>query len=128
MAFFGAPFQARGPPSTGCPSGPGIVRGLEQLSKEGDSPQVGGGVGTGDAFMANVAEGEVSDFTIIGDVVNTAARLQGAAASGEVIVLEETYQSVADLFPGALRRSLDLKGKAEPVAVRVLESKAGRQG
>jgi len=62
---------------------------------------------------------------IMVDVVNTAARLRGAAASGEVIVLEETYQAVADLFLGAPQRSLELKGKAEPVAARVLSSRVG---
>ena len=53
---------------------------------------LGGGVATGEVFMGNVGEGEVRDFTVIGDVVNVAARLQGAAASGEVLVTEETYQ------------------------------------
>jgi adenylate cyclase len=126
MAFFGAPFRPENHPRRAVQAALEIVGGLEQLAEEGDSLQVGGGVGTGEAFMGNVAEGEVRDFTIIGDVVNTAARLQGAAASGEVIVLEETYQAVADLFSGAPQRSLDLKGKAEPVAVRVLSSRVGR--
>ena len=70
--------------------------------------------------MGNVGEGEVRDFTVIGDVVNTAARLQGLAGPGEVVVTEKTYRSVAAQFPNAPRRSVELKGKAEPVVVRVL--------
>ena len=53
----------------------------------------------------------------IGDVVNTAARLQGAARPGEVVVMEETYRSVAAQFPDAPQRRLELKGEAEPVAL-----------
>ena len=70
--------------------------------------------------MGNVGEGEVRDFTVIGDVVNTAARLQGEAQPGEVLVTEDTYQAVAPRFQGATPRILHLKGKEGPVAVRVL--------
>ena len=90
------------------------------MAEDGDSLHVGGGVATGQALMGNVGEGEVRDFTVIGDVVNTAARLQAAAQPGEVVVTEETYRSVADQFPGAPQRTLELKGKTEPEVVRLL--------
>ena len=89
--------------------------------------EVGAGVGTGMALVGNVAEGEIADFTVIGDVVNTTARLQGAAAAGEVLVTEETYAWVVDQFPDAPAKDLTLKGKAEPVAARVLLA-AGASG
>ena len=60
------------------------------------------------------------DFTVIGDTVNTAARLQEAALPGEVLVAEETYKAVAPHFPDAPHRILDLKGKAGEVTIRVL--------
>ena len=92
------------------------------MGERSESLRVGGGVGTGQAFMGNVGEEGVRDFTIIGDVVNTTARLQGEALPGEVIVMEETYRQVADEFPDAPQRSLELKGKAEPVLARVLQA------
>ena len=82
--------------------------------------QVGAGIATGEAFVGNVGEGEVKDYTVLGDTVNVAARLQGAAAAGEILVTQETYASVASQFPNALRRELELKGKREPVVARVI--------
>ena len=122
MAFFGTPFRPKDHPQRAVQATLDIVAGVEAMGKDGNSLRVGGGVGTGEAFVGNVAEGEVRDFTIIGDVVNTTARLQGTAQAGEVLVMEETYQAVANEFPDAPQRSLELKGKAEPVIVRVLRA------
>ena len=120
MAFFGVPFQVEDHPRRAVRAALDIVAGVETLVEDKDSLRVGGGVGTGEAFVGNVAEGEMRDFTLIGDVVNTAARLQGESGPGEVLVLEETYEPIASEFPDAPQRTLELKGKADPVAVRVL--------
>jgi adenylate cyclase len=125
MAFFGAPFCPDDHPQRAVRAALEIVAGVEAMAQGPDSPSgllVGGGVGTGEAFMGNVAEGEVRDFTVIGDVVNTAARLQGAAQPGEVLVMEETYRTVATQFPDAPQRTLELRGKAAPVAAWVLRA------
>ena len=57
---------------------------------------------------------------MLGDTVNVAARLQGAAASGEVLVTEETYGHVDSEFPNAPCRELDVKGKIDLVRARVI--------
>lgn len=62
----------------------------------------------------------MTDYTVLGDMVNVAARLQGAAASGEILVTEETYAYVESGFPNANRRELELKGKSELVRARVI--------
>jgi len=49
----------------------------------------------------------------VGDVVNVAARLQGEAAGGEILISARLAERLAEL-PGE-RLELDLKGKAEPV-------------
>jgi class 3 adenylate cyclase len=41
--------------------------------------------------------------------------LTAVAGAGEVLVDAETYAAVLDLYPGAERRELELKGKAQPV-------------
>ena len=120
MAFFGAPFRPDDHAQRAVQAALQIVGEVEAMAEGSDALYVGGGVGTGRAFVGNVGEQEVQDFTIIGDVVNTTARLQGAADSGEVLVMEATYQAVAGQFPNAPQRTLELKGKAEPVMVRVL--------
>jgi adenylate cyclase len=64
---------------------------------------------------------DVKDFTAIGDVVNTAARLQSEAQSGQMVMSERFYERVAGRYPNARAVELDLKGKAEPVAARIVD-------
>ena len=81
---------------------------------------VGVGVHTGVAYVGTVGLGHERDFTALGDAVNVAARLSSVAAAGEVLVSEEAYrQAGLDLGETELRR-LELKGKSEPIDVRVL--------
>ena len=122
MAFFGAPYRVDDHPQRAVRAALEIVSRVETVAEESEALQVGGGVGTGQAFVGNVAEGEIKDFTVIGDVVNTAARLQGEAQPGEVLLMEETYGPVADQYPDAPQRTLELKGKAAPVVARVLQA------
>ena len=120
MAFFGAPFPVKDHERRAVRAALDIVSGVEAMAEGSDSLSVGAGIGTGEVFMGNVAQGEVRDFTVIGDVVNTAARLQGEARPGEVLLMEETYRPLAAQFPNAEKRTLELKGKEEPLVVRVL--------
>ncbi|MEO8456887.1 MAG: adenylate/guanylate cyclase domain-containing protein [Chloroflexota bacterium] len=75
----------------------------------------------GNAFVGNVGEGVVKDFTAIGDAVNTAARLQGQAKPGQMVMSERVYEHTAGRYPNAPAVKLDLKGKAEPVAARIVD-------
>ena len=79
------------------------------------------GLDYGRPFVGNVGSGEVKDFTAIGDVVNTAARLQSAAADGE-IVLSSRLMEVAEARLPQARPTLDLKGKAEPEQAFVVKT------
>lgn len=57
---------------------------------------------------------------MLGDTVNVAARLQGAAAAGGILDTEETYSHVESEFPNAPCRELELKGKRDLVRSRVI--------
>lgn len=87
--------------------------------------ELGIGLDFGTAFVGNVGSGEVKDFTAIGDVVNTAARLQAAAASGEIVISRRLYNRAGVQTAGAERRELSLKGKSESeiVMVRRIDSR-----
>lgn len=83
--------------------------------RQGPWLTVGAGICSGDQFMGNVGGGGFKDFTAMGDVTNTAARLQGLAQGGEIGLCQLTYEAVADEYPDAEERALELKGKELPV-------------
>jgi adenylate cyclase len=86
---------------------------------------LGVGLDVGQAFVGNVGAGEVKDFTALGDVVNTASRLQSAAEPGQIVMSERLF---GRLTPGsftARAETVELKGKREAEPVRVLEAANG---
>ncbi|MGH2626855.1 MAG: adenylate/guanylate cyclase domain-containing protein, partial [Anaerolineales bacterium] len=88
---------------------------------------VGVGIHTGPAFVGVVGgpeEGSPKDFTALGDHVNIAARLASQAGAGEILISDAAH-TAAGLNLGELEsRQLELKGKDEPTAVRVLRVSA----
>ena len=91
--------------------------------------RVGVGLDVGHAYVGNVGSGEVKDFTALGDVVNTASRLQSEASAGQIVISERLCTRLSEGVADATTRSLELKGKSEPEAVRVVDlgARAGAQ-
>jgi adenylate cyclase len=114
MAFFGAPLNSDDHPRRAVMTALEIIREVATIAAK-DKLNIGIGISTGIAFVGNAGIAGVSDYTVLGDTVNIAARLQSAAAPGEVLIFQETYRQVKTDFPRAARRELDLKGKSEPV-------------
>ena len=79
---------------------------------------VGAAVHTGDAFVGSTgAGGAVNDFTALGDVVNTTARLVSEAAAGEVLVSIQAAMA-GHLDSSSLEhRTLSVRGRSDPVEV-----------
>ena len=63
-----------------------LLRGVGYGTPAGSWLEVGVGICTGEEYVGNVGGGGFKDFTAIGDVTNTAARLQASAAGGEIIM------------------------------------------
>jgi adenylate cyclase len=83
--------------------------------------RVGVGVHTGIGYVGAVGSSQsVSDITVVGDVANTTARLASQAGAGEVLISEETCQAVSFHEDQCERRLLQLKGRSQAMAVRVL--------
>jgi adenylate cyclase len=87
--------------------------------------RLGIGLDVGQAFVGNVGSGEVKDFTALGDVVNTASRLQSSAQPGQIVMSERLFGRLAPGSVTASATTLMLKGKREPEPVRVLEPAGG---
>lgn len=91
-------------------------------SPSGPWVPVGVGVHTGIAHVGPVGvEGGINDITALGDSMNTTARLASLAAAGEILVSEATCKAASFSSAAAERRELQLKGRAEPVAVQVVK-------
>ncbi len=82
---------------------------------------VGVGINTGRAYFGVVGTSdEMLEITALGDEVNVAARLASKAAAGEIVLSESTVHK-ADLDTSGLeKRTLELKGKSQPVDVWVM--------
>ena len=94
-----------------------LLEGLGYGSREGAALDLGIGLDYGEAFVGNIGGGTaVSDFTAVGDVVNTAARLQACASSGEVMVAERLARFLDE--PAGPLEHVTVKGKHEPVAAQ----------
>jgi adenylate cyclase len=98
-----------------------VGAGVELLDQVGSSLPVGAGADFGTAYVGNVGEEDVKDFTALGNVVNTAARLQAQAEGGQLVVSKRVYEAVRDRFPDARHVDLDLKGKSAPEEAHVIE-------
>jgi len=98
-----------------------LLRAAGYGSPDGPWIPVGVGVHTGEAFMGAVGSSNgVADLTALGDSVNIAARLASSAGPGEILVSQEAYAETELGLDGLDCRSLELKGRTQPVSVVVL--------
>ena len=81
---------------------------------------VGIGIATGTALTTNMGSTNCDDYTMVGDSINIASRLQEQAAPGEVLVTEDAYKAISATFPCAMRAEYLLKGISQPVAAHRL--------
>lgn len=103
-----------------------IAAAIELLQRTGHGAQgepwvpVGAGVNTGLAYVGAIGEGPDTELTAMGDTVNTTARLASAAGAGEILVTAPAAENAGLASMATEQRSLTLKGKSEPIEVRVL--------
>ncbi len=98
-----------------------LLRKTGHDSEDGPWIPLGVGVHTGSAFVGTVGDTEgATDITVLGDAPNVAARLSSAAGPGEILLSEITFGG-SRLTLDLEERTLDLKGKSEPLPVRVMK-------
>ena len=83
------------------------------------SPKVSIGINSGEMISGNIGSGTLRrlDYTVIGDVVNVAQRLQGVAKEGQIIINQQSYDKVKESFNCRKVDEVILKNKSNPVNI-----------
>lgn len=91
-----------------------------EVALEGDKtykPQISIGINSGEMVSGNIGSASLRrlDYTVIGDAVNVAQRLQTIAKAGQIIITEEVYLKTKESFKCVQNGEFTLKNKAKPV-------------
>lgn len=123
MALFGAPVGHADDALRGVRT---AMRMLEVLEKDFNIPrreqgkptlQIGIGLNTGEVVAGYLGSSKALEYTVIGDTVNTGARLCSVAKSGQCIISEFTYEKVKDHFEVVELPPQQVKGKAKALKI-----------
>jgi adenylate cyclase len=122
MAFWNAPLPQEDHATLACLTALEMMKELESFNQEMPPEyrlNIGIGINTGDAIVGNMGSTSRMDYTLIGDTVNTGARLEGTNKiySTNIIISEFTYEKVKDFFICRLLDKIKVKGKSIPVSI-----------
>lgn len=128
LAFFGAPRAHEDDPERACRAALDILAGIEryaeQLERERGIPNftVRVGINTGLVVAGQVGVTWHTEYTVTGDPINVAARMETTAAPGTVLITADTHKHIRHVFETQAQGLVRVKGKAEPIEVfRVLK-------
>lgn len=82
-------------------------------------PKVSIGICSGEMISGNIGAASLKrlDYTVIGDAVNTAQRLQSVAKDGQIVIRESCYSKISQSFKFGNLGEFKLKNKAQPITV-----------
>jgi len=117
MGVFGAPVSHEDDPERAVRAGLAMQAAMEEVNEAITADAEASfslrvGINSGEVLAGRVGDG----YTVIGDPVNVAARLQGAARPGSVVVGEVTHRLTRGAIEYIELGGLELKGKSQPVA------------
>ena len=129
MAFWNAPIENKKHREAAVATAVDMVIALQhlnlQLIKEGftEEIKIGIGINTGDALVGNMGSEQRFDYSVIGDPVNLASRLESSSKTlGKTIVIgEDTRHTIETSFPFEYLDSITVKGKSEAVKVYTIK-------
>jgi len=130
MAFFNAPVAIDNHAEAACLCALEMIEQLKKLNAEleaeGKAPiHIGIGINTGEAVVGNMGSSKRFNYTVIGDSVNLASRLEGKTKEYgvNIIISQRTYVQVKDIFECRDLGVSNIKGKKEPVQIYELQYK-----
>ena len=118
MALFGAPLAVEDAPLNAVRAGLDMLARIENAGRaieaeHGERPALRVGVNSGYAVVGNLGGELQQEVTALGDSVNVAARLEGLAEPGSMVIGDATYQLVADFVEAEDAGTHEVKGKTE---------------
>jgi len=121
MVIFGAPLEQPDHAERAVRAALGMQQAAAEVSRQRGDVQwtvaYGIGIATGLAVVGHIGSQRRLDYTAIGDTVNLAARLEGVAPPGTILVSRATYEAVEDVVVVEELPPVTVKGKAQPVTV-----------
>lgn len=124
MAFFGAPVKHPQHAKEACRCALQNLEKLRELQKEFEAQglphiDIGIGINTGAMSVGNMGSNIVQNYTVMGDSVNLAARLEGINKEygTRIIISQFTYEEAKDAFTAREIDRVRVKGKLEPVRI-----------
>ena len=126
MALFGAPIAHEDDPERALRAALEMMEAIAAVNrKHGTELGIHIGINSGPVIAGQIGAENRRDYSVMGDAVNLAARLEDASSRGEIFVGPSTYQQTAHAFEFDEIPPLTLKGKEAPVQVhRLLRAKA----
>jgi adenylate cyclase len=127
MAFFGAPLPMTDHAERAVEAALRMQDALRQLnerSSSGHALQMRIGVNSGTVVVGDIGSPQRKDYTVIGDVVNIASRLEATIAQpGQVVVGHDTWRLVEHAFIGEDLPPVQLKGKRHSVQPHLVQGR-----
>jgi adenylate cyclase len=126
MALFGAPTTTPKDAANAIAAAVAMQRRMlsinDELHAEG-FPEIGIGIGlhTGEVTVGYIGSERRSEYTAIGDAVNTASRLESNAKAGEILVSEVTAKAAHSRYQLAAREPISVKNREQPVPLFEVE-------
>ena len=129
MAFWNAPIENKKHREMAVKSALEMTVALAELNMHLQAeglPQINIGIGinTGDALVGNMGSEQRFDYSVIGDAVNLASRLESSSKTlGKTIVIgEDTRHTIETAYPFDYIDSITVKGKTEEIKVYTIKS------
>jgi adenylate cyclase len=125
MAVFGVPLPIPQAADQAVECALAMQRHLKEMQAAGRTPIQGMriGINTGEAIVGNIGSNKRMDFTVVGDVVNVAARLQELAKEleADTLISDATFRELAGQFEVIPGPATVLRGRKEPTPIYRLE-------
>jgi len=129
MALFGAPVSFEDHKYKACLAAANMIIKLNELTdtwnKNDIEPfQIGIGINSGNVIVGNIGSSKIMDYTVIGDSVNLAARVEALTRNydSSVLITEFTYEGIEHLIEVEFLDSVIVKGKKKAVKIYKLIS------